>query len=135
FQWDSELSVTPTLRLSAQNTEQWVERWQLIASPVWDVALAGLDPVFDSQQQTLIPTWQPWPGEEVTLAFTRPEAVSGDTVTIQTVYHEVSLGDRQRNSKLKLDLECSLGSDFAIGVNPDAEITSLTLDGKALPAR
>src|SRR5205807_174481 len=111
------------------------ERWRLIASPVWDVALAGIAPVFDSQQERLIPTWQPWPGEEVTLTFARPEAVSGETVTVQAVNHEVSLGDRQRTSKLKLDLECSLGSEFAIGLNPNAEITSLTLDGKLLPVR
>jgi hypothetical protein len=134
-QWDSELPITPTIRLSAQNNDQWVERWQLVASPVWDVALAGMAPVFDSQQPRLIPTWQPWPGEEVTLAFTRPLAVSGDTVTVQSVYHEIALGDRQRAVKLKLDLECSVGSDFPIALDNDAEITSLTLDGKALPVR
>ena len=135
FEWDSELAGTPTIKLSAQNNEQWVERWQLIASPVWDVSLAGLAPVFDSQQQLLIPTWQPWPGEEVTLSFKQPQAVSGDTITVQSVQHEISLGDRQRNNKLRLELECSLGSDFAITLNPEAEITSLTLDGRELPVR
>ncbi|MBX9791713.1 MAG: hypothetical protein K2Y37_22555 [Pirellulales bacterium] len=135
FAWESELAATPSIKLSAQNNDQWVERWQLVASPVWDVTLAGLPPVFESQQQLLIPTWQPWPGEEVTLSFKQPQAVSGDTVTVQSVAHEISLGDRQRNNKLKLELECSLGSDFAIALSPAAEITSLTLDGRELPVR
>ena len=135
FAWESELAATPSIKLSAQNNDGWVERWQLVASPVWDVTLAGLAPVFESQQQLLIPTWQPWPAEEVTLAFKQPQAVSGDTVTVQNVTHEVSLGDRQRNNKLRLELECSLGSDFAIAVSPAAEITSLTLDGRELPVR
>lgn len=135
FEWDSELSRTASIRLSAQNNDQWVERWQLVASPIWDVSLSGLAPVFDSQQQLLIPTWQPWPGEEVTLSFKQPQAVSGDTVTVQSVQHEISLGDRQRNNKLRLELECSLGNDFAITLNPEAEITSITLDGRELPVR
>lgn len=135
FQWDSELSTTESIQLTAQNNEQWVERWQLVASPVWDVSLAGLAPVFDSNQQQLIPTWQPWPGEEVTLSFKQPQAVSGDTVTVQSVEHEISLGDRQRTNHLKLQLECSLGSEFTIDLSPQAEITSLTLDGRELPVR
>ncbi|MGE4101579.1 MAG: hypothetical protein AB7E74_06415 [Pirellulales bacterium] len=135
FEWDSELSAAAQIRLVAQNNEQWVERWQLIASPVWDVALAGLPPVFDAEQPLLIPTWQPWPGEEVTLAFKQPLAVAGETVTVQNVYHETSLGDRQRTGRLQLSLECSLGSDFAIALNPKAEITSLKLDGRELPVR
>lgn len=135
FQWDSELPITQAIQLSAQKTDQWVERWQLVASPVWNVALAGLAPVFEPQQQMLIPTWQPWPGEEIMLSFTRPQAISGDTVTVQSANHEISLGDRQRTTKLKLDLECSLGSDLAIALSPEAEITSLTLDGRALPVR
>lgn len=135
FTWDSELSITPTLQLKAQNNEQWVERWQLVASPVWDVAMSGLAPVFDAQEARLIPTWHPWSGEEVTLAFTRPQAVRGNVVTVQSVGHHVSLGDRQRTVKLNLSLECSLASDFAIAIDPDAEITSLALDGRSLPVR
>ncbi|MBX7165878.1 MAG: hypothetical protein K1X74_05965 [Pirellulales bacterium] len=135
FAWDSELANAPSIRLSAQNNEQWVEQWQLVASPVWDVSLAGLVPVFDSNQQQLIPTWQPWPGEEVTLSFKQPQAVSGATVTVQSVQHEISLGDRQRNNNLRLELECSLGSEFAIVLSPQAEITSLTLDDRELPVR
>lgn len=134
-QWDSELAISPTIRLSAQNSDQWVERWQLVASPVWDVALASLAPIFNAEDARLIPTWQPWPGEEVTLTFTQPQAISGDTVTVQNIYHEISLGDRQRTVKLKLELECSLGSDFAITTSPDIEITSLMLGDKALPVR
>ncbi|MBL9124385.1 MAG: hypothetical protein JNG90_12190 [Planctomycetaceae bacterium] len=135
FTWESELAITPAIQLQAQNNEQWVERWQLVASPVWDVAIAGLAPVFEAEEQRLIPAWHPWSGEEVTLTFTRPQAVSGDTVTVQSVNHTVELGDRQRTVTLQLELECSLASDFAISIDPEAEITSLTLDERPLPVR
>ena len=135
FQWDSDLSLTPSIHIVAQNNDQWVERWQLVASPVWDVALAGIAPMFAADQQQLIPTWQPWSGEEVTLTFTQPKAVTGETITVQNVQHEIALGDRQRTGHLKLDVECSLASDFPIALGPNAEITSLALDGTALPVR
>ena len=43
------------------------------------------------------------------------------------------LGDRQHHGDLRLELECSLGSDFGIALDEKAEITSLTLDGRTLP--
>jgi len=135
LQWESELAVVPSMKLTAAKTDQWVERWQLVASAVWNVESQGLDPIYEPQQQTLIPTWQPWPGEEVTLAFTKPQAVSGDTVTVQRVNHTVEVGERQRTTRLQLELQSSLGSDFAILLAADAEITTLSLDGRAIPAR
>jgi len=133
FTWESELPVGGELRLTAGQTDQWVERWYLVTSPVWNVALSGLAPVFESQAESLIPAWSPWPGEEATLAFSRPEAVEGDTVTVQHVRHATSLNARRRTTTLELGLECSLANDFVITMNPDAEIESLTLDGQEIP--
>jgi hypothetical protein len=39
-----------------------VERWRLVASPVWNVSVAGLVPTFDVTTSDLVPLWQPWPG-------------------------------------------------------------------------
>ncbi len=106
-----------------------------MTSPVWNVSLTGLSPIYEPQQQHLIPVWHPWPGEEVTLTFSQPNAISGDTVTVQRAAHATSLGGRQRTSTLKLDVECSLGGDFVIELEPNAEITSLNLAGQAIPVR
>jgi hypothetical protein len=96
---------------------------------------SGLAPIFEPQEENLIPVWHPWPGEDVTLKFSRPDAVSGDTITVQRVQHEVSLGSRQRASKLTVEVECSLGEDFSIDLDPEAEISSLNLDGQRIPVR
>jgi hypothetical protein len=102
---------------------------------VWNVDRSDLEPVFEPQQQNLIPVWHPWPGEELTLSFSKPEAIPGDTVTVQHVLHETSLGSRQRTTELALDLECSLGTDFVIELDADAEISSLRLDDLVMPVR
>ena len=69
------------------------------------------------------------------MTFSKPAAVSGDTITVRHVQHEVSLGSRQRTANLKLDLECSLAGDFVTELDSAAEITALNLDGRVLPVR
>ena len=112
-----------------------VERWHLVASPVWNVAIEGLLPTFEQGKTELVPVWQPWPGETVDLATSRPEAIAGATVTVNRGLHEITVGKRQRTSKLDLSLRCSLGEDFLIDLPADAEVTSLTHNGKMVPVR
>ena len=52
-------------------------------SPVWHVALNGI-PVVHQQDDTGVrmPEWRPWPGEKVTVEVQRPEALQGQTLTI-----------------------------------------------------
>jgi hypothetical protein len=135
FDWQSELPIGEDLRLRASQTGQWVERWHLVTSPVWNVSATGLAPIFSAQQSDLIPIWHPWPGEEVLLHFARPIAITGETITVKQVHQETSLGDRQSTHQLKLNLECSLGTDFAVELGPEAEITSLQRDGQTIPVR
>lgn len=133
--WESELTVQDTLALSAEKTDRWVERWQLVASPVWNVAIDGLAPVFESNISDLIPVWHPWPGESVTLTVTRPKPVVGETMTIRTVGFENSLGAQHRTGKLTLDVHASLGNEFPITLPTDAEVTSLRLGDQPIPVR
>ncbi len=135
FTWESSLSPVNQLQLATQATDNWVERWQLVASPVWNVALTGLAPIFEPDHANLVPVWQPWPGEAVTLDIDRPEALAGATMTVSKGTHEIRLGQRQRVSQLDLSLRCSLGDDFLIELPADAEITTLTHNDQAIPVR
>ena len=135
FSWDSELPLTPEIKLATKPTDPWVERWHLVASPVWNVAISGLNPVFEPTSADLVPVWHPWPGESAQLTLSRPQAIPGATVTIRKVKHEVELGQRQCTSKLDLTVASSLAEDFKIELPSDVEITSLVHAGKAVPVR
>ncbi len=135
FTWDSSLEVANNLKLATRADDRWVERWYLLASPVWDVTLTGLAPVFEAQYPELVPVWRPWPGESTELAVNRPEAIAGATVTVSHGSLETNLGKRQRTSQLELTLRCSLGEDFLVEVPAEAEITSLLLDQNQIPVR
>ena len=135
FSWESELSPEAVLSLSAGASDSWTEVWHLIASPVWNVTISGLAPVFEPGNPDLVPVWHPWPGEGVSLAISRPVAIPGATVTVEKAAQEVTPGMRQMTSHLTLSLRCSLGEDFLITLPDHAEVASLTLNGAAIPAR
>jgi hypothetical protein len=135
FSWESELPVTDRIELKTKASDTWVERWRLVASPVWNLGISGLAPAFDPSTSQLIPIWRPWPGEGTELAVSRPEAIPGATVTVNSGKHEVTLGKRQRVSKLDLSVRSSLGEDFLVDLPAKAELTSLFQDGKAIPVR
>ncbi len=135
FTWDSELAVGNEIELTSRADDTWVEHWLLTASPVWNVGISGLAPVFNDSEAGLNPEWRPWPGESATLEIGRPEAVTGATVTIDRAGHEITLGKRQRTSSLQLSLRSSLGEDFLIGLPSGTEATSLASNGNNLPIR
>ena len=135
FSWESSLAPVETLTLTTRPTDTWIERWHLVASPVWNVSLSGLAPVFESGNTQLEPVWQPWPGETVNLKVHRPEGIAGATVTLNRAIHEVTLGQRQRLSTLHLSIRCSLGEDFLIELPAEADITRLTHLGREIPVR
>ena len=135
FAWESELPVVDRIKLATNVDDSWVERWHLVASPVWNLAISGLAPTFEPGNPELVPVWHPWPGEGVELAVSRPEAVAGATVTVLGGTHEIALGKRQRVSKLDLSLRCSLGEDFLVELPADADVTSLSHNGETIPVR
>lgn len=135
FTWQSELTPVSNITLGTRPDDAWIERWSLVASPVWNVAISGLAPTFEAANAGLVPVWKPWPGEHVTLQISRPEAVAGATVTAGRGTHEITLGKRQRTSSLALSLRSSLGEDFLIELPAGSEATSLTSNGTSIPIR
>jgi len=124
--WEGELSPAVELTLATGETDDWTEPWRLVASPVWNISFTGLNPTFVVREEQLVPLWHPWPGETATITVSRPMAVEGSTVTIDSADYVLKPERRQRTSTLTLSLRTSLGEDFAIGLPTGAEIISLT---------
>ena len=133
FEWMSELNHGETIELSAAKSKQFVERWSLMSSPIWNVALEGLRPIFESGREQLIPVWRPWGGESVVLTFNRPVGVVGESVTINSVDQVVKVGARQKVTTLNIQLECSLSTDLEMRLDTESLITGIQMDGNELP--
>jgi hypothetical protein len=135
FRWESELAVATAIELRAQAAFNYVERWEVVASPVWNLTFDGLSPIFEESTSTLVPVWMPWPGETVQIKVSRPEAIPGPTVTVDSVMRRVSAGLRQTTSSLEIGLRASLAGDFFIALPEGAEVVSFTHNSRPVPVR
>jgi hypothetical protein len=79
--------------------------------------------------------FQPWPGEQVRLAVTRPESVPGQTLTLDAASLSHAPGLRASDSTLELVLRSSRGGQHAVTLPPGAELESVKIDGKPQPLR
>ncbi|XZE36656.1 hypothetical protein SH501x_002238 [Pirellulaceae bacterium SH501] len=145
FEWDSELEITNQLEIRANDitgiesvgstSGDFVEKWVLVSSPTWHIVATGAPPIYEEQDRELIPTWQVWPGEKILLEVSRPQAITGESVTIARVSQTISLGLRQSNTTLQIDVVSSLGGDFAVQVAPEVDVLSIMIDGQKQPVR
>jgi hypothetical protein len=135
FAWEGEIPIAPVIRLESQAGPEWVERWSVVPSPVWNLGSEGLAAIYEAERDALVPVWHPWPGESVTLALERPEAVAGRTLTIQSAVRRLELGSRRRKSFLTLEIESALGGDFSVGLPAEATVNAARIDGRVLPIR
>ena len=134
--WRSTLDQQPALTLTAPRTASWVERWVLVAGPIWHVELGGIAPVHpgapDDAHQ---PTWLPWPGESVTVKSSRPEGIGGPTLTLDSGREEVRPGIRATEVSLDLVFRTSRGGQHSLALPPDIELLGVVVNGQSQPAR
>ena len=136
-EWHSTLRVAPSLELKAPNSVPWTEVWRLFAAPMWHVEPAGIPEIYLNSAQTAfrIRQWQPWPGESLHLAITRPEGIPGPTLTIDSSRLEMNPGLRVTDVTVTLDVRSSRGGQQSFGLPPQAELQRLTINGIEQPIR
>lgn len=136
LEWESALAKTEQLALQAADTSQWHEVWRADVSPIWHLQADGIAVVHhqDGQGQWL-PEWRPWPGERVNLTISRPQAVAGATLTIDSSELKVKPGQRSETVELILSIRSSKGGQHPVKLPEQAELQSVTIDGVSQPIR
>lgn len=137
--WSSTMAQGARIPLHALETSSFSEVWRLDASPFWHVEASGIPAVHrgpaPEQAGPRLREWHPWPGEDVTLAVTRPAGAEGNTLTIDWSTLKTTPGRRASDVTLELGLRSSRGGEHALALPEGAELLSLTLDGVDQPLR
>ncbi|MGR8932824.1 MAG: hypothetical protein ACU837_00370 [Gammaproteobacteria bacterium] len=134
--WESVLEKSPQLDLIAADTTQWVEVWRADVSPIWHLRSEGLTAVHPSDPRgAWLPEWRPWPGEQLRLTITRPEAVPGPTVTVDKSVLHLSPGSRALQASLELQLRTSKGGHYSLYLPENADLQTVSIDGASQPLR
>ncbi|MBN2359412.1 MAG: hypothetical protein JXR83_08150 [Deltaproteobacteria bacterium] len=131
--WNSVLETQPKLELKAPAGVAWTELWRLDASPIWHLEVSGIPTVNQAAEGRR--EWRPWPGEVVTIATSRPAGVAGQTLTIDGAHQTVRPGSRATDVELKLVLRSSRGGQHVVALPADANLQSVSIDGRPQPVR
>lgn len=134
--WTSVMDTKAPIALTAPAGVPWVEVWRLDVSPVWHVGLSGI-PVVHQQDASgaRLPEWRPWPGETVTIDVARPEALRGQTMTIDQSSLSVSPGARATSVTFTANLRSSRGGLHVFTLPEGATLQNVTVNGAQQPIR
>ncbi len=133
--FSSTLAVGPRLVLDSTREPNQIEVWTLDASTQWHTELSGIAPVVHQTEGRWLPTWQPWPGEQVVIQVSRPAGVAGQTFTIDQVRTDVTPGARATDVSAQMRLRSSQGGNHRIELPQGAELLGVWVNGQQLPVQ
>ncbi|MBA4108834.1 MAG: hypothetical protein C0487_04480 [Leptothrix sp. (in: Bacteria)] len=131
----STLKESPKLSLNSTKEPHQIEVWKLDTSTQWHVGLSGIAPVVHQEGGRWMPTWQPWPGEQVAIEVSKPAGVAGQTFTVDRVNTEVNPGARATDVSAQTALRSSQGGNHRFQLPAGAELLAVSVDGQVLPVQ
>jgi hypothetical protein len=129
----STLAPAPRLVLSAAQEPNQIEVWRLDTSTQWHAQPSGIAPVVHQENGRWMPTWQPWPGEQVTVDVSKPAGVPGQTFTVDRVDSTINPGARASDVSVLISLRASQGGNHAFEMPPQSELLGVWIDGQLTP--
>ncbi|MBX7138167.1 MAG: hypothetical protein K1X83_09295 [Oligoflexia bacterium] len=133
--WESSLKETPELLLKASTEPLFTENFAVTCSPIWRCEASGPNPISSISEGTRSMQWQPYPGEEIKLDVQRPEAATGDAITIEAVNYELSPGQQKSAAILNVKTRASQGGFLKLKLPADAVLRRVTISGREETAR
>ncbi len=135
MQWESTLEKSEKIDFVATETEQWIEVLKADVSPIWHIETSGIAMIHLNNDAQWLPEWHPWPGEKITLQITRPEAVDGQTLTIDNSRLSIKPGQRTQEAELNISLRSSQGAQHTLTLPEKAVLQSVAINGATQPIR
>jgi hypothetical protein len=134
FSWNSRLDRSDEIILTAANNEQYIENWEVLASPQWNIAMQGLPVVateyaHENMDDYFTHVYKPRPTEKLTINVARPKPIAGDIVSIESVNNVFNVGKRSTKSTTTIHYKATQGGRFQVNIDQQAEINSISYDG------
>jgi hypothetical protein len=132
--WLSNLVRTEEMILKANDQSQTIEQWQLVASPSWHTKLSGPPIILEKQPNSsyFTYTFYPYAGETLTIEASRPTAVKGSVIAIDSVLQSIEHGTRTSKMTLRFDYRSTRGGEHNIELPSDYQLKEVKSDGRLL---
>ena len=131
-QWTSILEPSDALVLRAAEGQRYSETWTLACSPIWRCEPEGVPPTHLGAVR-FEPRYQPWPGEELRVATSRPVGAEGQISTIDQARLVISPGVRTLAAELDLSVRASQSLTQTVELPEGAAVQTLEVDGAPRP--
>jgi len=135
LQWSSLLQEKDSLVLTAPTDVPWTEVWSIATSPIYSFEADGVPPIEHTRGGQWWPSWRPWPGESLTVTFTRPVGVEGQSITVDDAQLNVRPGIRMTASDLTLTVRSSRGGKLPLTLPAGARLQTVTIDAQPYPVK
>lgn len=126
--WNSQLDRSAQIALRAPPLGERAEVWEVGAAPMWHVDATGV-PTSASDDGL---RFDPLPGEKLHLVITRPAAIDGDSLAIDSAQLASSIGERASDLQLNLRARSTRGGEHAIDLPPGSELLDAQRDHQAI---
>lgn len=130
FTWQSDLKIKDKITLAAPRHMKWREVWRIRAASKWHIEESGFPRMRqDTSTVNLVPMWIPLPGETMSFAITKPQAMQGSTRTIENMIIETAPGKSAANNKLAFTIRSSIGDKLSVTLPDQSKVRSILADG------
>ncbi len=137
--WESSFDKADVLTLTAPPLGERAEVWRVVVSPTWHAEFSGVPETesIGNDDKTKYRNFEfhPLPGETLTIKVTRPVAVQGDTLAVDSVMLDSQFGQHAATHTLKINVRASQGGEHAIELPKDVDVISVLSDGQVLNVR
>ncbi|MFZ6743999.1 hypothetical protein ACO0LC_12275 [Undibacterium sp. JH2W] len=134
MEWHSKLPQSAQIKLNASQQSNWVETWVISASSIWHIGTTGLPPQANEDADSDM-VFRPWPGEALLISVERPQAMRGQTLTIDASQLIVSPGSRATDYLLKLHVRSSRGGEYSLTLPEAAVLQRVSINQQVRPLR
>lgn len=126
--FQSTLERAPRLQLRAPELSRHAEVWRFEVGETWHARFDGVPQRGDSEARAM-PSFDPLPGEALTVTIHRPEPLPGGSVAIDEVEQRMTVGPRSRNLALSFALRATQGGQHPVRLPEGVEVLAVSIDG------
>lgn len=126
--WLSRVEPFNTLDLKAPPLARRSELWQIQTAPTWHVDTKGIPP----QPADDMLVFAPLPGETLAVNIARPVPVQGNSVAMDTVQIDMSVGEHARDMHLMIAARSTHGGEHTIAAPGATQLLHAQRDGESL---
>lgn len=132
--WESTLNKTSRLVLTAKGSNDYVEHWEIISNPSWHFKTSSLPVILGAQDDNdyFSYSFYPYDGEQLEIDITRPNAIAGNSIAIDTVTSTLEQGERTATFEINFTYRSSRGGEHTISLPEDFQLKEVRTDERII---